>query len=372
MDRYALRLVDGLTALAPDVDVTLATEVNRLTAGTQEKAYGDRLPKGVGLGSDAGANELRRYWSRYWSYPRRVKRRRRDLIHVLDHSYAHILGAQRDMPSLVTVHDLLPVLTIQRKSVGFRHNIRNRLLEWVLARLRDATGWIVSTEWMRSELAEWLDRDEGIHVIPYGVDEAFLKPPSQDRGEMRRRFGIPEAAFVVLHVGSVGPRKNIGAVIAAVDGLRKAGIEAWLLQVGGTFTRQQHGDIETRHLQESMTAVGATEESDLRLAYRAADVLLFPSHYEGFGFPVLEAMASELPVVNSGAGGLTHVSGDAAIIVGGREVEPYVQALAQIATNEDKRKELVRKGVEQARKFRWTETARKTADVYRELAGRNA
>ena len=147
MDRYALRLVDGLTELAPDVDITLATQVNRLTAGTEEKADGDRSLKSVGLGSDAGANELRRYWSRYWSYPRRVKRRRRDLIHVLDHSYAHILAAQKDMRSLVTVHDLLPVLTVQRKSVGLRHTIRNRLLEWVLARLRDASGWIVATEW---------------------------------------------------------------------------------------------------------------------------------------------------------------------------------------------------------------------------------
>ncbi len=370
MDRYALRLVDGLAAEAPDVDVVLASEINPLTAASAEKTGGARSPESIGLGSRIGRSEFKRYFSRYWSYLRRLKRRRADLVHVLDHSYAHILAAQKDTPSLVTVHDLIPVLTVQRKSVGLRHTIRNRLLEWVLARLRDATGWIVATEWLRSELAEWLGKDEGIHVIPYGVDGAFLERPSQDRGEIRRRFGIPEAAFVVLHVGSVGPRKNIGAVLAAVDGLRKAGIEAWLLQVGGTFTRQQRADIETRFLQDSMTAVGATEESDLRLAYRAADVLLFPSHYEGFGFPVLEAMASELPAVNSGAGGLAEVSGDAAVIVGGREVQPYVEAVSEIASNESRREELVRRGVEQARKFRWAETARKTAAVYRELAAR--
>ncbi len=372
MDRYALRLVDGLAAEAPDVDVVLASEINPLTAASAEKTGGQWSPESIGLGPRIGGSEFKRYFSRYWSYLRRLKRRRADLVHVLDHSYAHTLAVQKDTPSLVTVHDLLPVLTVQRKSVGLRHTIRNRLLEWVLVRLRDATAWIVATEWLRSELAEWLGQDEGIHVIPFGVDEAFLELPTQDRGEIRRRFNIPESAFVVLHVGSVGTRKNIGAVLAAVDGLRKAGIEAWLLQVGGTFTRQQRADIETRHLQDSMTAVGATEESDLRLAYRAADVLLFPSHYEGFGFPVLEAMASELPVVNSGAGGLTHVSGDAAIIVGGREVEPYVQALADIATNKETREELVRRGVAQARKFRWTETARKTAALYRELVDNGA
>ena len=368
MDRYALRLVDGLAAEAPDVDVTLASDINLLTAGTGEKTGGDRSAESVGLGSKAGKNEIRRYVSRYWSYPRRLKRHRADLVHVLDHSYAHALSKIKTVPSLVTVHDLLPVLTVQRKSTGFRNDIRNRLLEWVLKELRRATGWIVATEWLRTELAEWLGHSDRIHVIPYGVDEAFLEPPTQDRGEIRRRFNIPESAFVVLHVGSVGTRKNIGAVIATVDGLRRSGIEAWLLQVGGTFTAQQMADIESRDLRSSLTAVGAAEESDLRLAYRAADVLLFPSHYEGFGFPVLEAMASELPAVNSGAGGLAEVSGDAAVIVRGREVEPYVEAVSEIASNASRREELIRRGVEQARKFRWAETARKTAAVYRDLA----
>ncbi len=362
MDRYALRLVDGLAEEAPGIDVTLASPISPLTAETDETSRG-----GAG---ESDTNEVRRYLARYWFYPRRVGRHRADLVHVLDHSYAHTLSKIKTVPSLVTVHDLLPVLTVQRKSTGFRNGIRNRLLEWVLQELRRATGWIVATEWLRTELAEWLGHSDRIHVIPYGVDEAFLEPPTQDRGEIRRRFNIPESAFVVLHVGTVGTRKNIGAVIATVDGLRKSGIDAWLLQVGGTFTARQMADIESRNLRGSLTAIGAAEESDLRLAYRAADVLLFPSHYEGFGFPVLEAMASELPAVNSGAGGLTELSGDAAVIVGGREVEPYVEAVSEIASNESRREELVRRGVEQARKFRWAETARKTAAVYREFAAR--
>ncbi len=361
MDRYALRLVDGLAEEAPGVDVTLASPISPLTAET------DEISRAAAGESDTG--EVRRYLARYWSYPRRVGRHRADLVHVLDHSYAHTLSKLKTVPSLVTVHDLLPVITLQRRSSGLRDAIRNRLLEWVLDQLRRASGWIVATEWLRGELAEWLGHDERIHVVPYGVDEAFLQNPAQDRSEIRRRLAIPESAFVVLHVGSVGPRKNIGTVVATVDALRQEGIEAWLLQVGGTFTSEQMADVASCHLQSSMTALGATEESGLRQAYRAADVLLFPSHYEGFGLPVLEAMASELPAVNSGAGGLTELSGDAAVVVGGREVEPYVQAVAEIASNASHRAELVQRGVEQARKFRWAETARKTAAVYGEYVG---
>ena len=89
-------------------------------------------------------------------------------------------------------------------------------------------------------------------------------------------------------------------------GLRSEGVEAWLLQVGGTLTPEHVADAHARNLTETLTTLGSTNEADLRAAYRASDVLLFPSLYEGFGFPVLEAMASELPVVTSGAGGSTY------------------------------------------------------------------
>ena len=117
----------------------------------------------------------------------------------------------------------------------------------------------------------------------------------------------------------------------------------------------------------AFTALGATNEADLRAAYRASDVLLFPSLYEGFGLPVLEAMASELPVGTSGAGGLAEVAGDAALVVGGREVEPYTVVLKGIAESEEARHTLARRGLEQARRFRWADAARRTAEVYRAM-----
>ncbi len=365
MDRYASRLSRALRQYATDLDVQLAGEIASLTEQNNSRPS---RPDVRPVLPTSGLAEIQRYVARYALYPRRVRRARADVFHVLDHSYAHMLHNRRAHPCVITVHDLLPVITVQRPDTDLRARIRNWLLRRVLEGLRLADAWIVATEWLRGELAEWLGRDEHIHVIPYGVDDAFFEPSAEDPTETRRRWHIPDDAFVVLHVGSVGPRKNLPVVIAAVDGLRNAGVNAWLLQVGGTLTDAQEADLANRGLHDKVSRVGALPEGELRKAYRAADVLLFPSLYEGFGFPVLEAMASGCPAVTSGAGGLAEVAGNAAVVVSGREVDPYVAALRRLVTQDYWRQQLQAKGRERARRFRWVETARKTAAVYRALA----
>lgn len=373
MDRYATRLAGHLRRMAADLEIGVAGEIGDLTVEQPSRAPGLRVsqPSGLPLLPAPGLSELRRYLSRYVLYPRRVRRQRADVVHVLDHSYAHLMRSRVRRPRVVTVHDLLPVITVARGGRQPRVRLRNWLLQRVLEGLRHADAWIVATEWLRNELAEWLGagHDDRIHVIPFGVDDAFFERPNESRNDTRRRLELPANAFVVLHVGSVGPRKNIPTVIEATATLRGAGVEAWLLQVGGTLSAEQREDVEKRGIARHAISVGEAVETDLRAAYHAADVLLFPSHYEGFGFPVLEAMASGLPVVTSGAGGLAEVAGDAAIVVGGRETEPYVKALLRVAGNRHWRDQLRVRGLERAKRFRWDDTARRTAEVYRRLAG---
>ncbi|HMA40260.1 MAG TPA: glycosyltransferase, partial [Gemmatimonadales bacterium] len=189
-------------------------------------------------------------------------------------------------------------------------------------------------------------------------------PGGRERG--RRDWRIPEEAFVVLHVGSTVDRKNVPLVIQTVARLRmEVGVDVHLLQVGGRLTADQEQLVDRLGLRRVLRSVPGADESTLRRAYSAADVLLFPSLYEGFGFPVLEAFATGLPVVTSGAGGLREVAGDAAVIVEGRDPAAYVQALVELSEDQDRREALIALGMARAEEFTWRRTAERTAEVYR-------
>src|SRR5947207_5257438 len=273
-------------------------------------------------------------------------------------------------PVIVTVHDLMPVVVLRSPTdnwrEGWREGVRTRFLRQALKALRQADAYIVGTQWLKYELATWLGTDKNIFVVPFGVDRAFYGESTVARERGRRDWRIPEDAFVVLHVGSTVDRKNVPLVIQTVARLRQQ-IDAYLLQVGGRFTAEQEQVIDRLDLRKYVRSVAAADETTLRRAYRVADVLLFPSLYEGFGFPVLEAFASGLPVVTSGAGGLKEVAGGAAVVVEGRDPGAYMEALERLGEDSDEREELIEKGWARARQFTWQRTAVMTAEIYKPL-----
>src|SRR5690242_6857384 len=197
MDRYASRLTLHLRRYAADLDLVLGGAIDDLTvdrAGVPAGAGAFTLPEWP----HPGLREAWRYVARYWRYPRRLAHLKAGLVHVLDHSYAHTIRAQPGVPSIITVHDLLPVQTLERTVTAWRDRLRNRLLARVLDALREATAWIVATEWLRGELTAWLGgHEERIHVISYGVDDAFFEEPAPDTRRLtRERWGVPSSAFV--------------------------------------------------------------------------------------------------------------------------------------------------------------------------------
>lgn len=375
MDRYAHRLYDWLESSQREFDVRLAASIGDLT---RERADGRRSGGFVRWWTQP-VRPLRiilpgplvgpqRYVARYFLYPLQLRReaRRARLVHILDHFYAHMLTSAARRPVVITVHDLLPVIVLRSPTDGWRDGIRNRLFRQALKALRRAQAYIVPTEWLKGELASWLGDDRRIHVVPFGVDRSFFSESPGARAWGRAEWRIPEDAFVVLHVGSTGERKNLPLVIETVARLR-AVADVYLLQVGGRFTGAQQQLIERLSLRRFVRSVTAADESTLRRSYRAADVLLFPSLYEGFGYPVLEAFASGLPVVTSGAGGLKEVGGEGLVVVEGRDPAAYAQALEDLSDDPLRREELIDQGRARARAFTWQHTAELTAAVYRTL-----
>lgn len=372
MDRYANRLHDWLESAVPDIEVRLAASIGDLTRERKRRhAFLRWWTQPLDPSSIVLPGPLRlpqQYVARYVFYPLRLRResRRAALVHILDHSYAHLRLSARRTPAVVTVHDLMPVIELRSEREGWEARLRHRALRRSLRALRRAERYIVGTAWLKAELATWLGDDARIRVVPFGVDRSFFIESPGGRELARQRWHIPEDALVVLHVGSTVERKNVPLVIETLARLRSQA-DAHLLQVGGRLTAAQE-DLATRlGVRPYVRVVASADETTLRRAYRAADVLLFPSLYEGFGYPVLEAFASGLPVVTSGAGGLREVGGEATVVVERRDAGSFVEAILALGEDEDQRDLLIERGRVRARVFNWQKTAEKTAEVYKEL-----
>ena len=375
MDRYAHRLHDWLESSDPGFEVRLAAHIGELTREATSGRRSGGYPRWWAQDVDptrlvlpGPLREPQRYAVRYFLYPwwLRQEAKRAQVVHILDHAYAHMVTRAQRRPVVVTVHDLMPVIILRSPTDGWREGLRNRFLRRTLKALRLAQAYIVGTEWLKGQLATWLGDDRRIHVVPFGVDRVFFSESPGARMRGRADWRIPEDAFVVLHVGSTVERKNVPLVIQTVARLR-AMTDAYLVQVGGRFTAEQEQLIERLGLRRAVRSVPLADEATLRRAYRTADVLLFPSLYEGIGFPVLEAFASGLPVVTSGAGALKEVGGDAVVVVEGRDAAAYVQELEALSEDPAQQDLLIARGRALAREFTWQRTAERTAEVYRQL-----
>jgi glycosyltransferase involved in cell wall biosynthesis len=361
MDRYADRLLGHLLgSVDEEIRVKSALQGNSVTS---LEASGDPIHQ-------ERVSTPTRMWRRYHSYPRMVSQLTGDIFHILDHSYAHLVPRIRK-PCVVTVHDLHPLQTLARKTRGLSGVIRNRYLTNVLAGLRQADCWIVGSEWMKSGLIDWLGTDDNIFVAPYGVDrEYFQDRDGPRRAATRNEFSIPSECELLLHVGSTVPRKNLPMVMNTLAALRDLGRDVRLLQVGGAPQKIESLALDAG-VSDRVIAAGKISEPSLRATYAAADVFIIPSTYEGFGLPVLEAMASGLPVVGSGAGGMNEAAGGAAQIIKNGTAKEYADHIVKILEDVEVRRNLESRGLEHARKFTWERMASLTAEVYLQLLDRH-
>ena len=243
------------------------------------------------------------------------------------------------VPLVVTVHDL----AVLRHPETFNRWTRTYSPVVVPRVLRAARRVIAVSEFTRRELVELLGvRDDKIRVVPNGVEDEFGAD------------GPSEGGDYVLAVGTLEPRKNLPRLVEAA---RQADVE---LRVVGA---QGWGDVRVEG--NGVRWLGEVADAELARLYRGALCLAYPSLYEGFGIPVLEAMACGTPVVTSAGGATEEVAGGAAVLVDPLDPGSIAGGIAEAVA---RREELRRKGLERARRFTWADAARATAAVYEEAA----
>jgi glycosyltransferase involved in cell wall biosynthesis len=206
-----------------------------------------------------------------------------------------------------------------------------------------------------------------LRVVPLGVDHR--RPGPGQVQEALARLGLHGAPYV-LWVGSLEPRKGLGTLVKAFAKLAKAGAFPHRLVLAGPAGWLHEGlidDADKLALGDRLRAVGPVSESDLVSLYAGASVFAFPSWHEGFGLPVLEAMAQGTPVVCSDIASLAEVSGGAARLVPPGEVDLWADALGELVGDESARTTLAAAGTERASGYTWETTARLAHEIYQEL-----
>ena len=278
------------------------------------------------------------------------------------HATEHLLPPFRHIRSVLTVHDLIYVLFPEYHLPMNYHFLR--LMMPRFARRADAI--IAISECTRRDLVRlWQIPAEKVHVIYEGVDPRFAdRPDAQAMAHVRQRYSLPDR--YALYVGTIEPRKNLPTLFEAWTQLRDrpplvvAGKKGWLFEE--TFAR-----VEALDLSDIVHFTGFVADEDLPALYAGAELFVFPSLYEGFGLPVLEAMACGTPVITTTGGSLPEVAGDAALIVEPTDVDALRDALDRLLHDASLRDDLSARGIDRVRRFSWERTAQETLAVYRRV-----
>jgi glycosyltransferase involved in cell wall biosynthesis len=272
--------------------------------------------------------------------------------------------------SIVTIHDCIHLMFPQYLP-NRAASVYARAAMW--AATHRSHRVLTVSEASKRDILHFFDiPPEKIVVVHNAIDERFGVAPSEEAtAQVRERYQLDHR--FVLYVGNIKPHKNLVRVVEAFDRLRKRGFDdLTLLIIGDEISKLPalRRAVHSHKLHKHVRFLGYLPDETLAILYRLAAVFVFPSLYEGFGLPPLEAMACGAPVVTSNVSSLPEVTGDAAVLVDPYDVESIADGIARVLSDPALREDMRVKGMARAREFSWERSVARTREIYREVAER--
>jgi glycosyltransferase involved in cell wall biosynthesis len=290
----------------------------------------------------------------------------------LFHAPHYVLPPLVPCRSVVTIHDCIHLM--------FPQYLPNRLA-FTYARAsiamaaRRAARVLTVSESSKRDILRFVNVEPGkIDVIYNAYDERFgVEPRDEDVARVRERFQLHDP--FVLYAGNVKPHKNLERLIDAFHLVKKRGLDNLkLVLIGDDISKYAalRRAVHRHQLHQYVRFLGFVPEDTLAVMYRLASVFVFPSLYEGFGLPPLEAMASGTPVVTSNLSSLPEVAGDAALLVDPYDPDAIADGIYRVLTDDALRRAMHVKGIARARQFSWEQSVRRVHDIYQQVLGEPA
>ncbi len=348
--RYVVHLAEALTSIAPDLSISLfhdlSAKVGRLA-----------LPNLSRYACPVSPFSIRQQWI----LPRLLREKQTTLYH----SPYYLMPYRPGLPTVVTFYDMIPLVHPEFFSPSRRLLFRSTHLLASGA----ATRIIAVSEATKADMIRHIGvPPEKIVVIPLGVDRHFHPQGREEIMKIRHKYGLPEN--YLLYVGTNKPHKNLECLVDAFQQIQNSLRSDVKLVIAGPWDKRYDGAEKMATLlglRDRVQLIGWVEENDLPSLYSGAMVFVFPSLCEGFGLPVLEAMACGTAVVCSNRSGLSEVAGEAALLINPEDSRQLAAEIIRVLREKDLRQELTEQGLKRAKLFTWEKTAEKTLALYHQV-----
>ncbi len=268
------------------------------------------------------------------------------------------------MPCVTTIHDILHITG--KEYFSFPKRLYARAI--IAHACKVSKAIIVDSEFTKRELMDAFPiADERLHVVHLGISPNYFKKYiKSDIDSFQKKFGLVKP--IILYAGSLKPHKNVDVLISAYANMKHRSEYQLAFSGDSIKERRELWDlIKQKGLTGDIVDIGRVSQSDLALAYQAASVVVLPSLYEGFGFSILEAMASGTPAIGARAGSIPEVMDDGGILFDPYSVEELSVALERVLNDTDFQRQLVQRGMQNIARFSWDKCAEETFQIYKDV-----